>query len=535
MNDMERRNFEDSFQKALQNAEVQPSERVWADIELDLLKADGERMKRRVFYYQLVAAAAIALAIVFAGLGLFVFNENQTLQIALQTQQESQQEESASKTTEQDLAEASGNHNSSGDGSSDHAAGSDHSLSSRIAAERSGGHESEVSRPDATHAIADGQPEGKYNSISPAREGLNGLTFHGLTFRELAAEDNALSTRTSSPPKLESEVGNTAMVQDDNLSLDAVDEKYAHSEELHRRSRLLPPLVSERNPELVFEKEEEVVVADPVALMFARLNDLERELAEESMRREERNAREKLWTSVGFAAGAFNANGPGTRSTSPQPSSNFSLLNTPNASVVQNQTSASGLSYSVGLSVGTQVASRWVVQGGVNYLTEMSDYTATQAVEQSGNFKAASINHVRSGEAAMDASEKFVPTAPYTVNNSNEYISIPLQAGYLVVKRKLVWQLNAGVSTDLFIQNTVDPKGNIAKSTTSAGDQSPFRTVNFSGLIGSELSYRFGDHYRLGINPGIRYPFNSVYKDDVGVESLPLTFDVGLRFRYIFQ
>jgi hypothetical protein len=97
------------------------------------------------------------------------------------------------------------------------------------------------------------------------------------------------------------------------------------------------------------------------------------------------------------------------------------------------------------------------------------------------------------------------------------------------------WQLNAGVSTDLFIQNTIDPKGNIEKTTSGAGDESPFRTVNFSGLIGSEVSYRFGDHYRLGINPGLRYPLNSIYKDNLGLESTPLTFDIGLRFRYIFK
>jgi hypothetical protein len=88
----------------------------------------------------------------------------------------------------------------------------------------------------------------------------------------------------------------------------------------------------------------------------------------------------------------------------------------------------------------------------------------------------------------------------------------------------------------MFIQNTIDPEGEtLGKTTEGRGADSPYRSLNFSGLVGTEVSYRFADRYRLSLNPGVRYPFNSIYKDEVGVESTPLTFDVGLRFRYIFK
>jgi len=127
-------------------------------------------------------------------------------------------------------------------------------------------------------------------------------------------------------------------------------------------------------------------------------------------------------------------------------------------------------------------------------------------------------------------------TAPYSVNNNVQFVNVPMQAGYLVVNKKIGVQLNAGISTDLFLQNTITPEGgSLEKSTQGAGDSSPYRTVNFSGLVGTELTYKFGAHYRLALNPGLRYPMNSIYKSSTGVEAAPLTFDVGLRFRYIFN
>lgn len=115
-------------------------------------------------------------------------------------------------------------------------------------------------------------------------------------------------------------------------------------------------------------------------------------------------------------------------------------------------------------------------------------------------------------------------------------MSVPLQAGYLVVNKKFGLQVNAGVATDMFLKNTVTPDGaGLSQTTQGRGDDSPYRSFNFSGLMGTEFSYRLGYHYRVSLNPGLRYPFSSVYKSSTGIDSTPLTFDVGLRFKYIFH
>jgi hypothetical protein len=92
------------------------------------------------------------------------------------------------------------------------------------------------------------------------------------------------------------------------------------------------------------------------------------------------------------------------------------------------------------------------------------------------------------------------------------------------------------VSTDLFLQNTISPDGGgVSRTTQGRGAESPYRSLNFSGLMGTELSYKLGSRYRVSVNPGLRYPFNSVYKSNTGIDATPVTFDVGLRFRYIFH
>ena len=113
-------------------------------------------------------------------------------------------------------------------------------------------------------------------------------------------------------------------------------------------------------------------------------------------------------------------------------------------------------------------------------------------------------------------------SSPYEISSVNEYLSIPVQAGYILVDRKIGLQLNSGLSTDFFMQNTLtDKSGQLAGFSSGAGDGSPYRTVSWAGLVGTELSYKIATHYRVSIAPGLRYSLNSVLKSDA-VSSNPM-------------
>jgi hypothetical protein len=293
----------------------------------------------------------------------------------------------------------------------------------------------------------------------------------------------------------------------------------------------LPPLYQPQNPELQFP----VSTADPGMLLLAKLAAEEQQYLEED-KNEKKNKSEQLWTSVGFAAGGFNANNPTV--SAPQSSAYYSSSNGASNTAAK-QSNASGVAYSFGVSVGAKLSDRWVLQGGVNYLTQSSDYTANNVVVVDNNFQAPKTESLNTFSALVaDASTqtRVAQTFPYNVNNNVQFVSVPLQAGYLVINRKFGLQVNAGVSTDLFLQNTITPDGGgLTKTTQGRGGDSPYRSLNFSGLMGTELSYKIGHRYRVALNPGLRYPFSSVYKTNTGVDATPLTFDVGLRFRYIFH
>lgn len=478
MKNMEREKFEESWKNAFDKAEVSPSDNVWTNIELDLEKTTGGHLKRRLMFYQMLAAASVIFAMAIGSFGLYYVNQKQNSgnNLALETPVKtegslSQLDESNPSKNTNPIADLSVTQNTP-------TSGNDHNHSTSQNPALSNSTIQSGNKKDFSKTVSEDQPKDLSGVLADVEK------------------DEALN----------------------ELPL-TIDDKE------------LPPFYKAGKIQLNIQNKKEEI--DPVVAMLARLEMREKEVSGEQKNKEsETNKNETLWTSIGFAAGAFNT----VHSSVSNTASNYALAS--NAPIVDEEAKASGYSYSMGLNVGTKLSERWVFQGGVNYLTHSSDYTAHNAVVTSPNFQSfrpASTNELVKADFD-NLNDKIVYTAPYNINNNLRYLSIPMQAGYLLINKSFGLQLNAGVATDLFLQNTVKADGdNLDKTTQSGGADSPYRSVNLSGLLGTELSYRFGPHYRVALNPGIRYPFNTIYKSDLGVQASPLTFDVGLRFRYIFH
>jgi hypothetical protein len=220
---------------------------------------------------------------------------------------------------------------------------------------------------------------------------------------------------------------------------------------------------------------------------------------------------------VGFGAGTYDPNVSTSTASQNSASGGFASGGASNPSA--------GSAYSIGITVGSRISNRLVIQGGLTYLAQNAAYTSS----------AVAGSKVALNEFSLYGSQVSA-TNPYDVNSNMQYISLPLQAGYYLVDHDFSVLVNGGVSTDFFLRNTLSADDSQFEDISAGpGEGSPFRSVNFSGLIGTEFSYRFSDHYRIAVSPGLRYALNSVYKSDVSASLSPVTFDVAVRFKYILS
>jgi hypothetical protein len=491
MLDMEKQNFEDSWKDAFADAEVSPNSNVWRNIELDLERAKGAALRKRLVFYQLLAAASVTIALL-VGIGMY-FNTNQFGASDLTAQKQ---------TSNPDEVD-----NNQSPASSE--------LSKTIVDKQNNVDRSNV----------DDQSTKTDNNQSLIATNQSNESTH-IAVQTQTSQEGLKSSKSS---RLN---GSVTLAENKQRGIPGL--PYDEQAVVSVFNPPLPGLVNQPKAKLpAHTMQPQSTEIDPVTAMLARLELMELELSETKNKKEKESKGEKLWTSVGFATGSFNSKNAGVTSSA----DNYAMV--ANKATAEKEAQASGSTYSFGMNVGTRVSNRWVVQGGVNYLTQSSDYTANTAVGSSdlSSFLPQSINELEKLNASGPADErKLINTSPYNVNNNIRYLSIPMQAGYLLMNRDFGVQLNAGVSTDLFLQNTVTAEGeNLSETKQRIGDDSPYRALNLSGLLGTEVSYRFGERYRLALNPGLRYPFSSIYRSGVDVKASPLTLDIGLKFRYIFK
>jgi hypothetical protein len=495
---MEKGKFEDNWKDAFQGAEASPSDHVWTNIELGLEKNESGGIRRKLLFYQTLAAASVIFALAVGASSVYFFRDNG----------EGSMNRLALKQVEKLNATSS-----------------DAIIANSSEPVISSVDQTEI-QPNTSETVVAQNTEHRSTGTVKAQTKLSGSEEElGLAGNEgsqnIASENEKLKNNRidNSQGQLIAQTG----------SLDEIPEQESTAA-MTLDAAALPSLAKE--PEAAYESNPEEDKADPVALMLAKLEDREKEISKSETKTAK--SQENLWTSVGFAAGSFNSTGSHISAT------NTNTAIQSNNTIAKKEAAASGTAYSVGVNMGKRVSARWVVQGGVNYLNQSSDYTAQTAVASNDlqSFRPESINELdklNQGDAVAEEN-KIITTAPYNVNNNVRYLSVPLQAGYQVINHKFGVQLNAGVSTDLFLNNIKTAEGkSVDKINQGIGDDSPYRSMNFSGLLGTEISYRFSERYRIALNPGLRYPFSSVYKADLGVQSAPLTFDVGLRFRYIFH
>lgn len=464
--------FEQRWKEAFESAELSPSDSVWVNINRDLAAAEGETMKKRIVLYQRIAAASVLFALLIGSLGIYQWSDNKG-QVA---QNKTLENVLPSARNEKDIVnkkEHKGNSTSL-------------DKENLSPAKENAESVNDITSPKSTSGL-----------------GLNASKADSKNSVVTKSDKGLIKKSTSQDLNQSMAIGNEiAKSKNFNSYLDQNDNEMAFVDlgELE----LLPIPEIHEGPKMV--EIIRILPAIPGAFM---------------VHNEKKTVHEHVWASVTAAAGSYN---PNTNSYSNYSSNSASQLNSNPGS-----SPAVGSSYSFGMLAGLRVAKRVVLQSGIQYIN--------QSVNSTSNISSLnSLDQVAYAFAGNTPSSSLSTTSPYAINSANEFVSVPVQAGYLFIDRKMGLQLNTGVSTEFFLRNTLsDPSGQRQSYSQGGGQDSPYRSVNFSGLLSSEVSYKLGDRYRVSVVPGFHYSFNPVLKSPYNSTGNPFVWDVGFRFRYIFR
>lgn len=288
--------------------------------------------------------------------------------------------------------------------------------------------------------------------------------------------------------------------------------------------RSLPQLVNLKRVKPVFNP-----TGDPVAAMFAKLAALESALAGEKEDKEKRSASERLWTSIGFSSGSFT--NPYASNITSASNSGLSYYNKNTVS----PTASRGNTVGMGLQFGYGISSNWVLTTGLGIQTMAQEYEAFD-VTGIASMESVRVDAFYSPIIANSQAPVLAASLPYKVNDMVTYLTIPLQIGYQVKAGKFGMVVNTGLASDFFIRNSLQASDSkVPNEVIGASDNTRYDNVVFAGLAGAEFSYRIGTNYRIAVNPGLRYPLQSIFSEGTALQSQPVYLNLGLNLKYLFK
>ena len=538
MKSSENRKFEEAWKKAFADAEGNVSDSVWNNIDSQLVRAESGEMKKRIVFYKWLAAASVVFALGVGG--VFVYrNSFEDIDGSRQSSfaEATEDKFEAGKGEEVDNGKLTIVKEQGEVGSRD-ALGEDADIyrqgrqSSIAAAKEDKLAVGSVEKIDKAQLAVDKNKVGKVGDPDALVHVIDIHRQHGqrMVGKSEAVENGKGMSKTDEEKKLGDEKFLTEQTTEASIAI--VEEplkEEAKSAEVKSMNELTGS--SQAGVTAVIPTENILKETDTVAFIESpiKIGKVEELKSDEEKKVVKKVVEENWWAAVSGSAGSYDPNGGAATSSGllrNAPAGTFS----PSAS--QNNTASLGTAYSYGINFGKRITPHWVLISGVGFLSQSINYPSNQAVFSASQAQAFSAD---ASKLSNSNGTTAAPINSYELNSINEFITVPLQAGYLIVNKKIGVQLNAGVASDIFVRNSlVDPTSRLSTNTQTAGENSTYRTFNWTGLVGTELSYRISNHYRISVIPGMRYSFNSILKPTVGGTITPLIWDVGFRFRYIF-
>lgn len=202
----------------------------------------------------------------------------------------------------------------------------------------------------------------------------------------------------------------------------------------------------------------------------------------------------------------------------------------------------SGIAVNNGIAVGYQLSKKWHLESGIRYLQGNSTLeTNTYAFQNSGY-----VNTFLADYLLQNSAKDYVSIGSNLTNtvvadaakfgNRYQYLMIPMQMGYKIgLTKNLGLNLLAGISTDIFLQNSISTDNGLVKNTnTINSDSKIYKPVNFSGLGGLRANYMISKHWQANIGTSYqRALFSGISSStDLNMKLQMFGINYGVNYRF---
>lgn len=254
----------------------------------------------------------------------------------------------------------------------------------------------------------------------------------------------------------------------------------------------------------------------------------------------------EYWASVGVMPGSYNAGiaigASGSQSNRMLASASPSFNNSSSSNSNSNRPS---FSYAFQWQGGVQLAQRWSLETGLNYLQGNSVFEGTNG------FNLFSNSYINNLEEAVNLGENSNPrydfaasitdkaqipslSTPQSINNSYQFLQVPVQAGYALVKPKRrfsLWLLG-GFINNIFLRNSF--QNGQENTVTLSGSDTPYRALSFSASTGMRLQYKINKRLATLLLGNYQHALTSTTRSGAAFQARPQLFGVGAGLRYGF-
>ncbi len=236
-----------------------------------------------------------------------------------------------------------------------------------------------------------------------------------------------------------------------------------------------------------------------------------------------------LWAGLNMAPGSFDPNYTVQTNQFATPSNAYRGL----SQASDSEDHRSGFSMALGVEMGMRLSERWQISSGVQYLNNNVQSSTNFVLD---NRTPVFSSTVESLDLQADETGSNLSFEPTELDNTFQFVSIPVQAGYLVLDKNIKLTLSAGVASDVFLRNRISSVDNSLEAVTiNPGSDAPFRSVYFNGLLGAQASYEFLPRYQLTLEPRYKLALSEFTKSNLAYSSLPSTFGIGFGVKYVFK